>query len=132
MPLVIDASIAVCWAFDDEDQEKAWLVLDRLGREEAVVPSLWWFEIRNALVMNERRGRITELGTSSFLRDVSGLNILIDRDPVDGELIGLARLHRLTIYDAAYLELARRRRLALATLDGPLARAADAEGVVSL
>jgi predicted nucleic acid-binding protein len=129
MPLVIDASVTVCWAFDDEEHSTAVAALDRLYREEAVVPGLWWFELRNALIMNERRARITKTGTNEFLRDLSRLRILIDRDSSEAELMDLARLHRLTIYDATYLELALRTNSTLATLDDALAGAATAEGV---
>ena len=63
MSFVLDASIAVTWAFEDEDHADATLALDRLQAGEARVPSLWWFELRNALLVNERRGRLTEAGT---------------------------------------------------------------------
>ena len=101
-------------------------VLDTL--EEAVVPSLWWFEIRNILVVNERRKRITESDTGVFLRDLAGLRIRIDREPEEGAVLRLARTHRLSVYDASYLELAMREAIPLATLDGELAAAARMEG----
>ena len=63
MPFVLDVSIAVTWAFEDENHPEATLALDRLQTDEARVPSLWWFELRNALLVNERRGRLTEAGT---------------------------------------------------------------------
>ena len=94
-----------------------------------VVPSLWWFEVRNTLVVNERRKRITESATVSFLRELARLPIRVDRVPVEVEVLRLVRAHRLSVYDAAYLELARREGLPLATLDRDLARAAGAEGV---
>lgn len=55
MPFVLDASIAACWAFDDEDHPIAALALDRIRTDQARVPSLWWFEVRNTLIVNERR-----------------------------------------------------------------------------
>ncbi|HUZ13263.1 MAG TPA: type II toxin-antitoxin system VapC family toxin [Caulobacteraceae bacterium] len=128
MPFVLDASVAACWAFDDEDHPIATSALDRLRGDEAHVPSLWWFEIRNVLVVSERRGRIAETAVARFLARLSQLPIWIDREPVDAELLGAARRHRLSAYDAAYLELASRLSAPLATLDASLAKAAAAAG----
>ena len=127
MPFVLDASIAVCWAFEDEDHPIAALALERMRTDEALVPSLWWFEVRNTLIVNERRGRLAEADTAAFLRAVSRLGVVIDRSPEDAAVLTLARRHRLTVYDASYLELSLREGLALATLDADLARAARAE-----
>src|ERR1017187_186028 len=80
MPFVLDTSIAACWAFPDEQDPRADAALGRVRIEDAVVPSLWWFEVRNILVVNERRKRITESGTSSFLRELARLRIRVDRD----------------------------------------------------
>jgi predicted nucleic acid-binding protein len=93
------------------------------------VPILWWFEVRNVLVINERRGRIDPPSSSAFLTDLEGLPIHFDRQPNGERVLALARTHRLTVYDAAYLELALRVDAPLATLDGQLARAARAEKV---
>src|SRR5271166_5954780 len=106
MPFVLDASIAACWAFDDEDHPVAALALERVRTDEARVPSLWWFEVRNTLIVSERRGRLQE-----------------------ADVLALARRRRLTVYDSAYLELARREGAPLATLDAALATAARAERV---
>jgi predicted nucleic acid-binding protein len=129
MAFVLDASIAACWAFHDEDHPDADLALARIRTEEAVVPSLWWFEVRNILIVNERRRRISESGTGTFLRDMSRLRIRIDQGPEESAILRLARLHGLSVYDAAYLELAQRERLPLATLDKALSTAARVEGV---
>jgi predicted nucleic acid-binding protein len=129
MPFVVDASVASCWAFDDEAHPVATRTLDRMRKDEALVPALWWFEIRNVLIVNERRKRIARAGVSAFLRNLSRLSIVIDRAPDEAPLLELARQHRLSVYDAAYLELAKRERIALATLDGELAEAARAEKV---
>lgn len=128
-PLVLDASVAACWAFRDEDHPNADLALARLRTTEAVVPALWWFEVRNILVVNERRRRITEPETAIFLQALARLPITIDRAPESSEILRLARSHRLSVYDAAYLELAQRNRAELATLDADLMQAARAEGV---
>jgi predicted nucleic acid-binding protein len=105
------------------------IALERLGRDGAVVPSLWWFEVRNLLLINERRGRIDPVGTASFLADLARLPITVDPAP-DGEaVLALARAHGLTAYDATYFELAVRLMLPLATLDRALIAAAPAAGV---
>lgn len=127
MPFVLDASIAACWAFEDEDHPRAALALERIRTDEARVPRLWWLEVRNVLLVNERRGRISETHTAGFLRNLSRLGVTLDRSPDEAALLGLARRYRLTVYDASYLELARRDRLPLATLDIDLARAARME-----
>ena len=129
MAFVLDASVAACWAFEDESHPLAELALERLRTEPALVPALWWFELRNVLVVNERRDRLTETVTAAFLRAVARLDIAIDRTPDSAAVLALARAHRLSVYDAAYLELAQRAAAPLATLDAALARAARDEGV---
>ncbi len=100
----------------------------RVRTDEARVPSLWWFEVRNVLLVNERRGRLTERETAAFLHALSRLVITVDRSPGEDVLV-LARRYGLTAYDAAYLELARREDLSFATLDRQLIEAARAERV---
>ena len=129
MAFVLDASVAACWAFEDESHPLAESALERLRTEPALVPALWWFELRNVLVVNERRDRLTETVTAAFLRAVARLDIAIDRTPDSAAVLALARAHRLSVYDAAYLELAQRAAAPLATLDAALARAARGEGV---
>ena len=129
MPLIIDASVAASWCFPDEQDATAKAAIDRLDADEAVVPALWWFEIRNILIVNERRGRIDPAGTTEFLADLGRLPILIDRHPDSEIVIAFARKHTLTAYDAAYLELAHRLGEPLATLDRALMVAATNEGV---
>ena len=102
-----------------------------VGIEEhgAVVPALFWFELRNMLLIAERKVRLSEAQTARSLSFIKELNIRIDREPVETLTMSLARHHRLTVYDAAYLELAVRQVLPLATLDRDLNKAARAEGV---
>jgi predicted nucleic acid-binding protein len=126
MPFVLDASITACWAFADEDHPVAALALERMRTDAALVPSLWWFELRNTLIVSERRGRLTETDTALFLREIARLPITVDRSPGEVEVLMLARRHRLTVYDASYLELAQREGVPLATLDGDLRGAAKA------
>ena len=130
MAFVLDASITACWAFQDEDHPDARLAFHQMRSQEAVVPCLWWFEVRNTLVVNERRRRMAESDTTAFLLSLSRLRIRIDRAPDESVVLRLARTHRLSVYDAAYLELAHREGLPLATLDADLKKAAAGEGVV--
>ena len=129
MAFVLDASVAACWAFPDEQDSRADAALTRIRSEDGVVPSLWWFEIRNILVVNERRKRITAVATNSFLRELSRLRIRVDREPEETAVMRLARAYRLSVYDASYLELALREATPVASLDAELAAAAVAEGV---
>ena len=132
MAFVLDASITACWAFQDEDHPDADLAFLRMRAEEAVVPCLWWFEVRNILIVNERRRRIGESDTAAFLLNLSRLRVRMDRLPEGDAVLRLARTHRLSVYDAAYLELAQREGLPLATLDADLRRAAAEAGVALL
>jgi predicted nucleic acid-binding protein len=129
MPLVIDASVCLCWALVDEQHPIADEACARMRTEEAHVPALWWFELRNALIVNERRKRLSEGDVSNFLGQISDLRIQIDSLPAESDVLALSRKHRLTVYDAAYLELSRRKNLPLATLDVTLAEAAKRERV---
>ena len=129
MGLVLDSSIVGCWCFPDESCPVADAAFDQLGTDQASVPVLWWFEVRNVLVINERRGRIDPPGSAAFLADLETLPIIFDRLSDSETILALARAHRLTVYDAAYLELARRVDAPLATLDRKLAAAARAAGV---
>ena len=129
MSFVLDASVAACWAFEDEDHPTATLALERIRSDPARVPSLWWFEVRNTLIIHERRGRLAEADTAAFLRGLSRLGVTVDRLPEEAGVMTLARKHRLTVYDASYLELAQRETLPLATLDADLIRAARAENL---
>jgi predicted nucleic acid-binding protein len=129
VPFVLDASIAASWHFEDEFSPHTDAVLNSLRHETAIVPAQWWFEIRNVLLQGERRGRASEQQTARFLDRLAVLPIALAGIPDEGSTMALARRHRLTFYDAAYLELAQREGIALATLDGDLATAARAEGV---
>ncbi len=127
--LVVDASLALAWLFDDEDHPKAISALERLKEDGAVVPQLWHLEIRNALLTAERRGRISLDDIGERLDALNGLPILTDEDPNYRVAFDLAWKHGLSFYDALYLELAIRQDAELATLDRALGRAAASEGV---
>ncbi len=127
--LVVDASVVVAWLFDDENEPRADRVLDRLVEEGALVPQLWHLETRNSLLTAERRGRLSMSGVEERLAALKSLPIRTDVAPDLQGAFHLARTHGLTIYDALYLELAKRESAMLATLDGALGRTALAEGV---
>jgi predicted nucleic acid-binding protein len=117
------------WAFDDEHHPHGDVVLDRLSHDSAMVPLHWWFEVRNMLLMGERRRRISERQTTEFLDWLSRLQIQRAPLPNETDIFTLARQRGLTFYDAAYLDLARRTGLSFATLDRDLLRAARREGI---
>lgn len=93
------------------------------------MPGHWWFEVRNTMLMGERRGRSNEQRTGFALDRLSRMTIRQAPTPLDIDVLMLARKHRLTFYDAAYLELAQRTGLALATLDRELIDAARLENI---
>jgi predicted nucleic acid-binding protein len=129
MTFVVDASVTMSWYLSEEVDPAAGLAFERLDGAGAVAPILWWFEVRNALVVNERRGRLDATATAGILAHLDGLPIRLDLDQEGHVVLALARAHRLTVYDAAYLELALRADARLATLDRKLASAAQAAGV---
>ncbi|HWG04695.1 MAG TPA: type II toxin-antitoxin system VapC family toxin [Beijerinckiaceae bacterium] len=129
MPFVVDASVAACWLLPDERHSVAETAFQRIAHDPAVAPSLWWYELRNILIVSERRGRLDTAATARALRLLGRLPITSDAAVEEEALLQLARRHRLTVYDAAYLELAQRMNMPLATLDAELAIAARAENV---
>ena len=127
---VLDCSITVAWVLRDESLAVADSVLEQVMAIGGVAPALWWVEVRNVLLIAERRGRLTPEDTSVALRAIEALRIRLDYAPDSAILLRLARTHRLTAYDAMYLELSIRQQRPLATLDRKLGVAAQAEGVV--
>ena len=135
--LVLDASIALAWCFEDETGAYSDGILDLLTQgAEAVVPAIWPLEVGNALLAGERRRRLTDAATNRFLSRLTMLPILIDAPDLPRTfetVLRIAREKGLTSYDASYLELALRQGLPLASLDKELraaARRANAETVV--
>ena len=132
MSLVIDASATLAWLLPEELTGAITATFDLIADDCAWVPSLWRIEVANSLTVNLRRGRITPLRRQESLADLQLLTILCDpktNDHVWGRTLELADLHRLTVYDATYLELALRLSLPLATLDDELRNAAQLEGL---
>ena len=133
--LVLDASVAFAWCFLNEATEASDRVLERLGSEGAWVPAIWHLEIANVLAMSERRGRITPARTAEFMAILEPLLIVADEETsarAFTSVLDLARSERLTAYDAAYLDLAMRLGVPLATKDGDLGNAAERLGVAVL
>ena len=135
MSFVVDNSVALAWCFEDEQTEAIMALLDRVAEDGAVAPQLWPIEALNGLLTAERRGRIdvaTRRRLAGFLRQ---LPIAID-DETAGQIwtatAELVERNGLTAYDAAYLELAQRQGLPLATSDAALVAAARATGVTLL
>jgi len=131
--IVIDSSIAIAWCFHDEKDDYSQAILDALATEAAFVPALWHLEVANTLVVGERRKRSTQADTATWLGFLAALPIAIDEDTMIhafADTIHLARRYNLSAYDAAYLELAMRRDLPLATLDEKLKTAAEASGTM--
>lgn len=129
MAIVVDPSAILGAVMDDEPADFADSVLDAIQSDGAVAPSIFWYELRNVLVVNERRGRIAPEKTAAFLALVAELPIDLRREPAEGGVLELARRFRLSVYDAAYLELAVRTGAPLATLDSSLRQAAGQAGV---
>lgn len=132
MSLVIDSSATLAWIYPEEATEAIGQVFDRVIESGAWVPSLWRLEVANVLEMGVRRRRHDAAFREASLSDLALLPVLLDPDThahAWSATLRLAETHRLTLYDAAYLELALRRGLPLATLDGDLRAAAQAEGV---
>lgn len=137
MSFVLDASIALTWCFPDEEAQKAGDIAERIAAGETViVPAFWRHEILNALLVGEKRKRLTPELTLAFIEDLNRLPIDVDLPTIPASVFtdtqALCRKHGLTAYDAAYLEIALRSRCALATADEDLKRAAVAEGVAVL
>jgi predicted nucleic acid-binding protein len=129
---VLDCSMALAWCFPDEKAPGPQAVLDSLATASAVVPSLWHLEVGNALLVGERNKRCSQADTVNWLGFLRSLPIVVDAETALRawpDVLNLARMHDLSAYDAAYLELAMRRGLPLASLDTTLNAAAAAAGV---
>ena len=132
MRLVLDTSATLAWILDDELSDAARRLFDAVAEEGALVPALWRLEIANSLTVAMRRGRIDADFRNAALRDLALLDIAIDPDTAESAwttTLALADRYHLTLYDAAYVDLAQRRSLSLASLDREQCDAARAIGV---
>lgn len=136
MEFVLDSSVTMSWFFDDEATAATDKLLDRLNSDgRAIVAAHWALEVSNTLLMAERRKRSTVAESSHFIAILDALPIETDQETVSRastSSMELARAQGLTLYDSAYLELAMRRSLPLATLDNQLRAAAKKTGVPCL
>lgn len=135
MSLVLDCSATLAFLLEDEQTPAIAVVFEEVVRHGAVVPALWHLEIANSLTLAARRKRIPLQARNEFLNHLQKLDIVTDDKTLEHAwetTVKLADVYGLTIYDAAYLELAQRRRLPLATLDKALAVAARQSGVTVL
>lgn len=132
--LVLDASMALAWCFEDESDPLPVEVLRGLPAAGAWVPAIWPIEVANGVIVGERRQRLSQAQISRFFAVLARLPITIDTEQAAerafGPISGLAREHGLSVYDACYLDLALRRTLPLATLDRRLRDAAVRAGAL--
>jgi predicted nucleic acid-binding protein len=132
---VVDCSVTMAWHFEDESNSYADKVLGSLGIWEALAPAVWTLEVSNVLLVGEKRGRTTSAKSRRFVALIRSLPIrVVDHSParVFDEVLGLARDRNLTTYDAAYLDLARRLEMPIASIDRRITGAAKRLGVPRL
>ena len=132
MSFVLDTSVTMAWLFEDEATRTTEKLLDRLKSEEALVPTLWTYEVGNVLLLAERRKRITEAQGRRFAQLLESLPICIsdsDLNSLWSSAVVVAREHGLSVYDGTYLDLAMREGIPLATRDIALRKAAKKAGV---
>ncbi|MCL2781493.1 MAG: type II toxin-antitoxin system VapC family toxin [Actinomycetia bacterium] len=131
--IVVDASMALAWCFEDEATDDTDRVLARVRQEGGTAPVLWRYEVGNALLSARRRDRVTDAQLQRLTTLLAALPVALDLDvPSATDLISAAQRHELTAYDVAYLLVAQRQGLPLATMDKQLAVAAIAAGVTVL
>lgn len=124
---VLDCSITMAWCFEDESSKYTDTILENLKNTTAVVPTIWPLEVANVLLLSKKNKRITEVQSASFVDALSTLPIVVDQSTKSRamhSILVLASQSDLTIYDAAYLELAIREEIPLFTLDKKLVKAA--------
>ena len=129
MTLVVDTSVTMAWIFADERDAYSLAAARRVDAQGGAVPALWRWEVENTLLSALRRNRIDEAELEQHLLDLQSLPIEVDGTSGFGSEVSLARQFDLSVYDAAYLELAMRRNCKLATNDEALRKAARSSGV---
>ena len=129
---VVDNSVVMTWCFKDENSQYSDFILDKLENATAFVPSIWPLEVSNVLLVAERKKRIGEAESTRFIALLTELPLIVDQESPERmikEIFALARRHKLSSYDASYLDLAMRKGLPIATLDKSLLAAAKRSNV---
>ena len=135
MKIILDASLSLAWLMMRPERTEAALAdraFDKVSAYGAEVPAFWYAEVGNTLLVLERAHKLTEQDSALYMADLALLGIVQDEVPGgerQGRVLDLSRIHRLSAYQATYLELAMRRVAVLATFDRKLADAARAAGV---
>ena len=120
---MIDNSVVLSWIFEDEHSKESQDTLNELIKNYAYVPSLWPFELANALYVAEKKGRIKEADAMIFIKNLKNLPVFIETNNFDNitkDILSLSREHHITVYDASYIELALRKNLTLISFDKEL------------
>ncbi len=131
MKFVLDASATLAFMFPEERDDVARAVAIGVRNGDATAPALWAWEVQNAVVVSERRGRLDPAQAAKILADAARLPVRLEPGSTFGDEAAFARRFKLTVYDAVYLELAFRSGLPLATRDVALRAAADDLGIGS-
>jgi predicted nucleic acid-binding protein len=134
-PIVLDSAIVLAWVLRERDADAAMEILDQVFASGGVVPSLWRYEVGNGILSAVRQRRVKAGQIEKVVANLAEIPVEVDRRGEDlawTRILALAQRHALTAYDAAYLELATRRGLMMATLDRALAKAAASEGILTL
>jgi predicted nucleic acid-binding protein len=124
---VLDCSVTMAWCFEDESTSYTDSILEKFTNAEAIVPTIWPLEVANVLLLSKKKGRITEVHSANFIDALLALPITVDPSTSTKAMRSIfliANKSELTIYDAAYLELAIREKIPLLTFDKKLALAA--------
>lgn len=131
--IVLDASVTLCWLFEDQATAYTDSILDRLsGQDDAITSMIWPLEVANVIAVSERRKLIRPAQGAAFLEELEQLPIRVEEISIGrafGGILDCARRYRLSAYDASYLDLAMRQSLPLGTVDSALRVAARAAGV---
>jgi predicted nucleic acid-binding protein len=133
---VVDASVGFAWVYEDQATPETNGLLNQVAAgATVVVPALWFLEMANVLLVAQRRHRLTAIQRKAALEKLTAMQFTMDEEGTlhaFGITSALAEKYGLTIYDAAYLELAKRRSLPLASRDEALKTAARRCGVKTL
>jgi predicted nucleic acid-binding protein len=130
--LVLDSSVTLAWYVPDESSRVTRALLDQVVEKGAIVPQHWQLEVGNALLLAMRRRRVSPERRAEALEQLRRMQLSVDAETSDHawtRSLALADAHRLTLYDACYLELAQRKQLPLATLDRDLRAAGQGPGL---